>query len=726
MALAATQERRPPLTKEEIETVVSGLLSEARTYDEGELAPFRAKATKYYLAEPYGDEEDGRSSVVTTEVREVVRGILPSLLRVCYGPDGAVEFVAPRPDLEQQAKTLTKYIKHVVAQDNPGFLEFHAWFKDAGIRRLGWMKYWWEDTSEASTQVFEGVPAEMLAMLEQNQNVSYTVLDEAKDENGQPVYKCEVTTTTPNGRARFMAVPPEEMLISPSARSVQGATLVAHVRELRISDVVQMGYNLDELIPHSGQSSTVRLTADVLARENDRSVNSTSDDTIDDSTRPIVFTEAYVLLDRSGNGIASRYKIHFVGDTFHMIGEPEPVSRVPFSAICFDPEPHTLIGLGLADDAMDLQLITSHVLRGTLDSLGNTLDPATAFVEGQVEVKDLLNPERGKLIRMRQPGMVQELYHDFVGKEAFPIFDLLDRMKENRTGQSKAAQGLDADALQSSTKQAVAATLAKSQERLELIARIVAETGLKDFYRGLYLLLKEHQDFARTVRLTGGSYLTVNPQDWTDEFELEVRAGLGVGTADEKKAVLNEIAMAQANILVASGQFIGNPLVPLSAYRNTLARMTELAGLNPDEFWGKIDDQQLMQQQASQPPQPSPEMVIAQAQAQKYQAEIAMKQQELVLKERELQLKSQELAMKDSLERTKIDTEATLRRHEIEGKFNIEVSKAEVHAAIEREKVHMNAPPPTMKRTIKVERGSDGKMSQMTSVEHPVTHSPPE
>ena len=722
MDAPARQEPRDTLSREELQSVIGGLLSEAKTYDESDLAPYRAKATEYYLGKPFGNEQEGRSQVVTTEVREVVRGILPSLLRVCYGPDGAVEFVAPRPELELQSRKLTKYVKHIVSQDNPGFLEFHSWFKDAGVRRIGYLKWWWEATDRFHTRVIHGAEPEALALLAQDPTISYKVIEVDNTLGDRPTATVEVTKVNPDGRLRFQAVPPEEIRISPSARSLEDAPLVAHTRDLRVSDVVSMGYTLDEVLPYAGSSSSTDSDADVIARNNDRVTESAADDAIDDSTRPVVFTEAYVLLDRDGLGIAKRYLVHLLGETGHLVGEPEEVSHVPVAAIGFDPEPHTLIGLGLADDTMDLQLINSNVLRGILDSLGNTLDPATAIVEGRVNMRDVLNPERGKVIRMDAPGMVQELYHEFVGKEAFPLLDHLNRIKENRTGQSDAARGLDADALQSSAKQAVAATLSKAQERLELIARLAAETGLKAFYRGILQTLKEHQTFDRSVRLPGGDWITVGPMDWVEDYDIAVITGLGVGNKDEKRMALTLVAAKQEQAL-ATGGMIGNPLVPLGHYRNTLARLAELDGLNPDEFYGRIDDQQLMAQQAAKPPEPSPEMVIAQAQAMKAQAEIQVKQQELMLKQAELRLKEQELVLEDAFQRDKLAQEALLERHRLEGEFNIEVSKAEVEAAVKREKNHLDAKPPTLKKSVKVERGPDGKISHMVATELPVSHS---
>src|SRR5690606_34086239 len=130
-----------------------------------------------------------------------------------------------------------------------------------------------------------------------------------------------------------------------------------------------------------------------------------------------------------------------------ILNEPHP-NPPPFSIFVPTREPHTLTGRSWADRTMDLQLTKSSLLRATLDSLALSIFPRTAYVEGQVEVEDILSTAIGQPIRMRQIGAAQEFSHDFKGREAMPLMMLMDDIKEPRTGINKGAAGLDADALQ--------------------------------------------------------------------------------------------------------------------------------------------------------------------------------------------------------------------------------------------------------------------------------------
>jgi hypothetical protein len=214
--------------------------------------------------------------------------------------------------------------------------------------------------------------------------------------------------------------------------------------------------------------------------------------------RRVLYIEAYSRVDYDGDGIAELRKVCCMGGGYKVVRNL-PASYIPFADFPCDPEPHTspLEAMSIFDITRDLQEIKSEILRNTLDSLAQSIHPRTAVVEGQVNIDDVLNNETGAIIRMRAPGMVQPLTTPFVGQAAFPMMEYMDQIKEDRTGMSKAAMGLNADALQSSTKAAVAATISASQGRIELTARILAE-GMKKLFKGILFLVTTHQAFSKT------------------------------------------------------------------------------------------------------------------------------------------------------------------------------------------------------------------------------------
>jgi hypothetical protein len=223
---------------------------------------------------------------------------------------------------------------------------------------------------------------------------------------------------------------------------------------------------------------------------------------------------------------------------------------------------------------MPIQAAKSQIMRDTLDSLGHAIFPRMGIVEGQVNIDDVLNTDIGQPIRMRAPGMVQPFAVPFVGKEAFPVLSYLDEAKENRTGVSKASAGLNADALQSSTAQAVSATMSGAQGRVELICRHFAD-GMKDLFKLVNSLVIKHQEGQDMMRLNN-EFVPIDPRYWDADKDLVINVGISKSSDEEKFQVLTALSQKQEQILQTLGP--DNPLLNLQQYANTLTKMIEMAG----------------------------------------------------------------------------------------------------------------------------------------------------
>lgn len=699
-----------------LQATVAGMIEEAKNWKEENVEPAQEKATKYYKKEPFGTEEKGRSQVISSDVRDTVKGTLPSLMRIFFGPEQAVEFKPRFAEDVEGAAQMTDYINLVIREDNPGFRVTHSVFKDALVRKEGIIKWWWEEPEVLEGDEYTGLDEASIMLLEQDENVEVEV--GAEDEEG--TYTVYVTRYVNEGRARFGEVPPEEFIYSPNARDLESAALVGHIRDVPANELIAMGIDAKTVDEHKGRTSDLGGNQLASARRHDGGVDLDSEDEQLDATRPVQFAEVWVFVDPAnpgdeerpepveddiefekdgrygddvgmhdestppvpvGEGLIELRKISCIGDAWEIV-KNEAADERPFAYFCPDPEPHTIVGLSQADDVMDVQLVKSTILRKTLDSLNLALAPQQEAVEGEVNVADLLNPEIGNVVRVRRPGMLREIKHDFVGRESLPILQYMDEKKENSTGMSKAAMGLDAGALQSSTQAAVGATISGAQQHVEMIARIFAETGMKRFYKGLLRLLHKHQDRARIVRLRN-KFVPIDPKSWDVDMDVVVNVALGAGTQQEKLQTIGAISQMQQQLMSSGAPIVGWPEI-----RASLARMAELAGWkNSDEFWkpwGAEEEQEAAEAAAQQPPPPDPMQMALQIEQQKVQMEMQMKQMELALKR-------EEMVLKDDRERDKLARESALKEQEIEAEFNFNIEDAKLRAAVERDRAAMDA-----------------------------------
>ena len=366
-------------------------------------------------------------------------------------------------------------------------------------------------------------------------------------------------------------------------------------------------------------------------------------------------------------------KISTAGDGNKILSNT-PITMAPFATFTPEPEAHDFFGSSLADAVMDIQRIKSNVMRNTLDSLSQSINPRLAIVEGMVNLEDAMSTENGAIIRQRAAGQIQPMSIPFVGQAAFPVLQYMDEVKEARTGISKASMGLDASALQSSTAGAVNATVAAAQQHIELIARVFAETGMKRLFQIILQLITTHQDQPRMVRLRN-KFVPIDPRAWNASMDVSVNVALGRGTDTERMMMLRQIGEMQKEAMATMGQI--NPLTDMVKLGNTLKSMTELAGFkDTSQFWNDPAD--------FQPPPPDNKPDINE---QLIQVQIQQIQADMQKKAAELQLKRENMMMEDDRKRDELEAELFVKAEEMQAKYGtqLNVEKIRSELAINRE-----------------------------------------
>ena len=697
-------------TDQELQGVVGGAIDDAVDFIDNTISPLRATSIDYYNGVPFGNEEEGRSQVVSLDVHDTIADIMPSLMRIFFSSENVVEFVPFGREDIKVAEQATDYINRVVLQqDNDGFQIFYNAFKDALLCKNGFIKYYWDENYYAKYYSYKGITDSELAVLEADEEVEITQITSYPDpkfpqpeatvddvENIEEVveevvpelmeqsmmlpqlHDVKLTRKKAKGCVRIESVPPEEFLIDRDATSLEDAYVVAHRRYVTVSDLVQMGYELDDVEKYATPYETQLDDNQEYQARNPYASNGTDSDE-EMSNMKVQYVEAYMKVDMTGDGIGELRRLCCMGDNYE-IKRNLPCSHIPFVSFCPDPEPHTFFGLSVADVTEDIQKVKSSVLRAMLDSLALSVHPRVAVVEGQANIEDVMNTEVGGIIRQRNAGAVQPFNLPFVGKDCFPMLQYLDEVKENRTGISKASMGLDPDALQSTTAAAVNATIQGGQQHIELIARIFAETGMKQLFRGISELLITHQDKERVVRLRN-EWTPIDPRVWNSGMDLVVNVGLGNGSTQERMQYLGMIANKQEQILQTLG--ITNPLVDMTQYRNTMSKMVELAGFKDAAlFFKEVPPMTPEQQAAMQQKKPDPAEQLIQVQIKEIEANMAKAAARI-------QLDTEEMKRKDDLERDKLDSDIVLKAAEIEAKYGTQVETTVIRALVERDREQM-------------------------------------
>lgn len=685
MEVSAEMPEEEAMPEEELQRIVAGEIDDAQAYIDDVISPERAMAGQYYKGEPFGNEEEGRSQVVSMDVRDTIQSIMPSIMKVFFGSSKVVEYAPNSAEDIEAAEQATDYVNYCLTRDNNLFIHAYAMFKDALTRKNGFGKVWWDESENVETYEIEGIDENAYMVLMSDPGVE---LREVEVEYSQqeimtpegittivetPIYSAEVVRKTKEGRLNVAALPPEEFLIDRRAKSLNDFDFIGHRRYMTVSELVKMGYDQDE-VENLGFETQDDFDGNQEAFDRNPQATILGAGRTDVASRKVLYIEGYLYVDKDGDGIAELRKV-CVGGTAYKVLHDEAVDDHPFFDFCPDPEPHTFFGMSIADVVMDIQRIKSSIMRNTLDSLAQSIYPRMGVVEGQANLEDVLNTEVGGVIRMKSQGAVQPFVTPNVSQAAFPMLQYMDEIKESRTGISKASAGLDPNALSNSTATAVNATVTAAQQHIELICRIFAETGFKTLMAKSLKLLIKNQDKPRIVRLRN-KFVPIDPRVWDANMDVVVNVALGTGSDQQRMGFLNVIAQKQEMLLQQLGP-MNNPIVSLNNYYNTLEQMLAVAGFKDvSQFF---ENPQNFQPPQPTPPPPSPEQILAQVQAQSIQADIQKKAAEL-------ELKRQEMMLVDDRERDKLDADVLLKAAEIEAKYGAQVNTANIEALMQRDR----------------------------------------
>ena len=664
------------MTDLEIEGIVREAITDAVDFCESEIAEDRIKAQRYFDGEVDIGEEDGRSRVVATKVRDTIRAIKPSLMRVFLNTDKPVEYVPRGTEDVVMAEQATKYMHYQFNELN-GYRVLNDAIHDALVKKVGVVKVYYDTYQEQEIFDFQDLNDMEFTLLVNEDDVEVVKhttkmvveIDEFGMEVEAPRHDLKLSRTVDRGKMCIESVPPEEFFIDRNSRSIDDYYCVAHRTEMRVGDLVAMGYDFEEIKDLSGLEHSDTFSEVEEYERRGYETDYAEEDIQDPSMRPVAVTEAYMKIDVNGTGVAQMHKILMGGNQYKLL-DYEPCSHLPFAVFEVDPEPHTFYGRSVADLILNDQDAATAMLRGVLDNVALTNNPRIEIVDGAVNVDDILNNEIGGVIRVKQAGAINPQAVPFVAGQTLSALQYFDQQVEDKTGVTKASTGLSPDSLQATTATAVQATVQAQAAQTEVMARNLAEGGMRQMFKLMLKCMVENVDEEQMMRLQGQSYTPVDPRSWNAGMDVSINVGLGTGREDQKIAVLNQALQTQIQIFQTYGP--GNGMVSLTNIRNTLSDILAINGIrNADRYFAPMDpmiEQQMMmqQQQAQQGQQADPNAAYLQAEQMKAQAKMQTEQLKL-------QLAAQKAIAEDDRKRDEMDQDLLLSAAEIIGKYGTAV-----------------------------------------------------
>jgi len=682
------------MTDEEILSKIDNEEQIAYGINDAQLSSERAEAINYYLGEKFGNEVEGRSQVVSYDVQDTIESALPQLLKPFVSGDEVVAFEPKGPEDQDAAEQETDYVNHIVMEKNNGFEIFYVWFKDALLSKNGYVKVYHEEYEEAEEEEYEGLTDAQLDMLASDDNVEILEHETYPDPSVTPMPITPQMVTPPQverddgtisieqesaqafmqpmlhnvkirvkemtGEIKIKNVAPENIMVSVDCSGVDlnTARFVQHRELMSPSEVAEI-FDVDEdelntIMAEQDEFEIESNARDIYSEQYDRAVDTTD----------ILVRDTYLKLD------GERHRYVLVGN--RIIYKDESCDNVPFACISPMLMPHRHVGRSYTDLTRDIQMIKSTLIRGQLDNMYLSNNGRYA-ISDRVNLDDMLTSRPGGIVRVQgEPGAsILPLQHAPFPPTSFSMVEYMDNMKEKRTGITAYNQGLDSNSL-NKTATGVQQIMSAAQQRLELVARTFAETGVKDLFMLVHRLIRKNVTKPDIVRIRN-KWVNIDPREWKNRKDLSISVGLGAGNKDQQLMHINAILQLQEKALQVG---LTNP----EKIYNALAKLTQNAGFkNPDEFWvNPANMPQGMQQK-----QPNPQDTLIQGQLAieqaKAQGDMAIAQQKAQANLQQEQLRSENDVI---IEREKIAAQAELERFKAQLKAETDLAIAQIKAQV--------------------------------------------
>ena len=637
------------LSKSKLLALISQEISNSLGFYSSDLSKQREDALKYYLGEPLGNEVEGRSSVVSQDLLEVVESMLPSLMRMFTQSDKMVNFDPQGPEDVKYADQITDYCNFIFNRDNDGFSILHSMFKTALLQKNGFCKIYWKTSKKQKKESYKHLDEMQYQALLIDNEIEIIDVETIEEEDGI-YYDVELRRTKEYGRCQIDPVPPEEILVSPRAKSLDDCNFIAHRVTKTVSELIDMGFNKKDVESLPSSEDSVFNTEATTRRSYDDPTMDIDITNIDPSMRNVQITECYMKVDMDGDGIGELRKIIVGGSGYnnYTILENEEINILPFAMCVAVPMPFRFFGLSMYDLLADVQMMSTAIMRQTLDNMYTLGNARTVVVDGQANLDDLLTSRPGGIVRVKSPGAVTPMPQQNFLNEGLAMMQKIDQLKEKRSGVPNQLMGLNPDTINKShtTAESTRSMMQTSTQRIELVARSFAD-GVKDIFKNILAVISEYQDQERIVKLRG-EFISMNPREWTDHYDCTVQVGLGTGNQDQRLQVLQQVLNVQEKMISQGGMGM---VTPQTIY-NTIEAFLQNSGYKDATQFFNNPSQQPPQQPKQDKQDPALQLAAQQIEIQKQKAMADMD-----FKNRKLEADNQMKMQKLNLDEQKLATQ---------------------------------------------------------------------
>lgn len=530
--MAKGLKRRQTMTDDALLQRIKQKVEDSTGWPGSPIAKDNERVINYYNSQLPKRQSKGRSSYVSSDVYDSVEQMKAQLLETFASGREIIKFNAYNAEDVEQARIETKYVDHVVFSQNDGFSIFHDVIHDGLTARKGVAEVNWDENFVYDTSTFEGLSQEEVLALAADPDVDELEADRDDSNPLAPTYSGTYRTKINASQIVIEPVPPEEYFVE---KGVKKRTDGIRGRRKLVTraDLIDLGYPKEKVDKVRWDVDTIKLAPEKLARERATAGLSTlGDDPIQEEQRGVILYEAYVKLVLYKNEGPSLWRIVYACD---VIFEKDQVEEDPY--LEFDPlrVPHTMWGNSYAGRVAQTQNARTVLTRGILDHTSITLNPRWGVVQGGlVNPKEMLDNRLGGIVNLTRPDAVAPFVYPNLNPFVYQTLEMLKHNKEEQTGISALAQGMNKDAISKQNSQALIDNMITvSQIRQKIMARFFATSFLMPLYQKVWKLVAKHVKQEQIIPITGG-FQKIDPKKWKNPRTCWLSPHLGYGEAEKE------------------------------------------------------------------------------------------------------------------------------------------------------------------------------------------------
>jgi len=654
------------LSDSEILVLLEDNIKRSVGYYDSEISTEREKVIEYYNGnKPKAPE--GKSKYVSLDVYDAVESMKAALLETFSAGNQICKFAPQGPEDVEKAEVCTTYTDFVAFRQNDLMKVMNSVIHDGLTSRVGIAKVYWDTRYDKEEQEFTDLTRDQLDMLIAQDDVEAVVAEEDDFgmNSGTLVYRVD------RSQVAVEPIAPEEFLIESQAKSLNFDEInFCSQRSIKtITELREMGFD-EELIANIGDHEEIDHEAnpEILARhEGAGASRGFETGGYQDQVRRVMVYEAYMNLDKYGEGVASLYRILKAGNT---ILSCDPVDRIPFVSFAPIPIAHAFYGSNFAEKLIATQNARTVLTRSILDHAAITNAPRYMVTKGGLtNPKELIDNRIGGLVNVTRADAIAPMPQAPLNPFVFQTIKLLDEDKEDNTGVSRLSQGTNKDAVSKQNSAAMIEQLATmSQQRQKIIARHFANQFMKPLFNEIYCLVAENEDTNKIIEVSG-NYVEVNPDVFMEKRDIMVELHLGYGEQDREAKKF--LALHQ---MFSQDPKLSRMYTPQNTYALMKDALKAQGILNVEEYLTSPDK--------LPKPQPSP---AEQMQMQMAQKQLELSERQTAVAEQKAQLEAQIQGAKMQLEnlRQQNDSEykvdqMMLKERQQEHKENIDTAELQI------------------------------------------------